>query len=212
MDTINRSNKHKYLLIMTGVFVAILGFGLGRFSGHPAPDHEPRENKVPAPISDNRTFFWEIYPELIIPNTGKKINSNLSLLDSNDRSIPLAKLPADFPLLVFRYSKFDCHVCVNQVLQKLAKLFKGREKQVCLLVDGYSARELRIKYKDSGLTFPIYILDKDKLGLSMENKNLPFLFTFENRNFQVNKIFVPFKEHSGQTDTYLQNIVAYFEE
>jgi|SRR5690606_13112165 len=211
MAGINQSKKNRYILIIIGMLLIAFSFSLGRFSNNLVPGKEAPQNKASVPISDNRTFFWEIYPDLIIPNSGKKINDCLSLLDSNDRNIQLADALNDFPILLFRYSKFDCHICVNQVLQKLSKLFKGNEGKVCLLVDGYTAREMRIKYRDKAWKFPIYILD-EKLGLSLENKNLPFMFVFENNRLEVNKIFVPFKEHSSQTDMYLQNIVTYLQE
>ncbi|MEC3881178.1 hypothetical protein [Parapedobacter sp. 10938] len=212
MSNTGLSNRHKHILLITGLLLILLGFGLGRFSSNETKSNNEQQN-VPhsAPVNDNRTFFWDIYPELVIPNAGQEINGNLTLLDSNNTIISLADISADFPILVFRYSKFDCHLCVDQILDKLTRLFKVEEKKVCILVDGYSSRELRIKYKGSAWKFPIYILDKEKLGLKLENKNLPFLFVLKNKNLEVSKIFVPFKEHSRQTDTYLQNIATYFD-
>lgn len=162
------------------------------------------------PVNDNRTFFWEIYPELVIPNSGKKINDRLSLIDSNSVVKSLAEVSDGETILIFRFSKFDCNVCVDQVILKLAKLFQNKEKQIVLLVDGYSPRELRLKFKNRAWKFPIYILEKEKLGLSLENKNLPFLFILKAGTYEVNKIFIPFKEHQGQTDSYLYKIAEYF--
>lgn len=206
------SNKKRYLSIIVGALLIALGFSLGWFSVSFVENREPEEKRFPAIANDNRTFFWDIYPDLVIPNLGKKISGDLNLLDSNGTVISLAEIPNNFPLLVLRYSKFDCHICVNQVLSKLNALFEGKENHICLFVDGYTARDLRLSYKDSDLNFPIYILENEKLGLNIENKNLPFMFMFESKDFEINKIFIPFKEHSRQTDIYLQQIIKHLEQ
>ena len=201
------NHRHIWLFINTLIAIA-LGFGLGKTNSNFIKIEN--ENTPPSPsVNDNRSFFWEIYPELVIPSTGRKINGNISLVDSNLNVMPLFGVLKDFPILILRYSKFDCDVCVNQVLDKLTKQFEGNEEKICILVDGYSARELRLKYRGRSLKFPIYILKDEKLGLSLENKNLPFLFVFKDSHLDVDKIFVPFKEHSEQTDVYIEQIVQY---
>lgn len=171
---------------------------------------QSEEASQSVPVNDNRTFFWEIYPELVIPNSGRKINDRLSLTDSNSMVRPLADISTGKSILIFRFSKFDCNVCIDQVILKLTELFSDKESGVCLLVDGYSPRELRLKFKDRSWKFPIYILEKEKLGLSLENKNLPFLFVLSTDTYEVNKIFIPFREYPHQTDSYLQKIVEDF--
>ncbi|MEC3879732.1 hypothetical protein [Parapedobacter sp. 10938] len=203
--------KYRYVWLTISILTAMaLGFGLGKTKNN-FIENENENTPPPASVNDNRTFFWEIYPELVIPSTGREIDGNISLVDSNLNVTPLIGVLKDFPILVLRYSKFDCHVCVNQVLDKLVKRFEGNEEKVCLLVDGYSARELRLKYRGKSLKFPIYILEDEKLGLSLENKNLPFLFVFKDFDLDVDKIFVPFKEHSEQTDTYLEHVFQYMD-
>ena len=210
MNTIPKKKNIKN--VFTAVLLMAIGFGLGYIStGFNAFKKGDKEIVLPEP-SDNRTFFWSIYPELLIPDMGRKIEGSLTVRDLNDNAITLSRLLDDFPRLVVRYSKFDCHVCVDQVLDKLSVLFKGSENKVLLLVDGYSARELRIKYKERKMNFPIYTLQNKNLGLKLENKNLPFLFVFESGALEVNKIFVPFKEHGSETDQYLQNVSIHFHE
>lgn len=201
------SIRNRYFLISIGILLMILGAAVGFFIGHGDKSSNPEKPVLARPqANDSRTFFWEIYPDLVITTTGQKINRNITLLDSNDVSRSFFNVSKDFPLLVFRYSKFDCQACVKQVLNKLTKLFAGNEERVCILVDGYDARELRITYGKKALKFPIYILESENLGLSLENKNLPFLFLLENSQLSVNRVFVPFKEYAKQTDVYLEHM------
>ncbi|MEZ0454392.1 hypothetical protein ABTW24_22565 [Sphingobacterium thalpophilum] len=157
-------------------------------------------------LNDNRDFFWDIYPELVIPNSGKILNGQLNLVDINNNKIKLAELSPKLPLLIFRYSQYDCHLCINQVLVKLQLAFKGHESRVCLIVDGMTPRDFRIKNKDSNLKIRPYFIDSQYLGISLENKNLPFLFVMNPDFFGIDKIFIPFKEYPQQTDAYLENV------
>lgn len=156
--------------------------------------------------NDNRVFFWEIYPELVVPNSGKTIDKSIKVKDLNGNDISIGELSSNVPYLVFRYSQYDCHLCIDQVLEKLKIFFEGNEHQVCLMVDGVTARDFKIKYKNRDIRFPVYFFVRDNLGLSLENKSLPFLFVMDRDPLKVDNIFVPFREHPDQTDAYLKNI------
>jgi len=160
------------------------------------------------PSGDNKSLFWDIYPELVIPNLGKKIDSGIGLKDLNNEHVSIERVLKSGSFLVFRYSRYDCNLCVDQLLEKLHVFFKGSESRVCLMIDGMTEREFKIKYGSKGIKFPVFFLDNN-LGLSLENKNLPFLFVLS-PDFRADKIFVPFKEFPRQTDAYLKNIKAIF--
>ncbi|WP_433900471.1 hypothetical protein [Sphingobacterium puteale] len=164
------------------------------------------KNKNTITASDNGNFFWDIYPELVIPNTGKTVEEQLNIVDINNNKISIKKLSSKQPLLVFRYSQYDCHLCINQVLNKLQTFFAGSEHHVCMIIDGMNPRDFRIKYKDLGLKIQPYFIEEQNLGLSLENKNLPFLFVLSPDPLRVDKIFIPFKEYPHQTDAYLKNV------
>jgi|GEM_PF-1177012 len=197
-------SKNKHILILYSVLaLALLAIGYELLQ----PTGETNVKKDKSSLSDNRTFFWEIYPELVIPNAGKIIDKELKLRDQHDAEISIQEILKKAPLLVFRYSRYDCDLCIDQVLGKLKPVFKGYEQKVCLIIDGMTEREFRMKYKDREISFSAYFVAKDNLGLSLENKNLPFLFVLT-EEVKANQIFIPFREHPGQTDTYLKNIKA----
>ena len=195
--------KHHIRILygLLAITVIIIGVGLLRW---PSETHTTVHQGIK---SDERTFFWDIYPELVIPNAGTTIDKNLRIKDMNDGEIVVEDLLEKLPLLVFRYSQYDCQLCVNQVLEKLHTIYEGDEDKVCLIIDGMGEREFRLKYKDREMKFSSYFVVNENLGLSLENKNLPFLFVLSD-DARVNKLFVPFKEHPNQTDAYLRNIKA----
>lgn len=197
------SKTKRHILILYGLLAVALvtiGIGLLRWpeTGVSVQNHME---------SDERTLFWDIYPELVIPNAGKAIDKSLLIKDLNDGKITVEELSKRSPLLVFRYSQYDCHLCIDQVLEKLHTIYEGEEDKVCLIIDGMAGREFRLKYKNRKMDFPSYFVIDDNLGLSLENKNLPFLFVLSS-DALVNKVFVPFKEFPNQTDAYLRNIKA----
>ncbi|WP_257670431.1 hypothetical protein [Parapedobacter tibetensis] len=198
------SKTKRHILILYGLLaiaLVALGVGLPRWSGETDVGVQKEME------SDERTFFWEIYPELVIPNAGKAIDKSLHIKDLNDGEITVKDLSERSPLLVFRYSQYDCHLCVDQVLEKLHTIYEGDEDKVCLIIDGMAGREFRLKYKNRKMNFLSYFVVDNSLGLSLENKNLPFLFVLSG-DARVNKVFVPFKEFPDQTDAYLRNIKA----
>lgn len=184
-------------------FVLIITFVLIGISWFPQSKGKAKNG---IKTSDNRNFFWDIYPELIIPNTGKIIKDQPDIVDINSNKKSINELSPKLPLLIFRYSQYDCHLCINQVLDKLQTVFRGNEDHVCLIIDGMTPRDFRIKYKDLSLKIQPYFIDGQNLGLSLENKNLPFLFLLSPDPLRVDKIFIPFKEHPHQTDAYLTNV------
>lgn len=194
------SKLHLLILYCILAFtLLLLGYGLLRQPAEP----EVKVNK--GTKSDNRMFFWEIYPELVVPNTGKVIDKTLRLRDKKGEDITVQDLSKKMPFLVFRYSRYDCQLCVDQVLGKLQTVFEGVEDQVCLIIDGMTEREFRLRYKDRNIGFLTYFVFDDNLELSLENKNLPFLFVLSPETM-VDKIFIPFREYPNQTDAYLKNI------
>ncbi|MEC3880924.1 hypothetical protein [Parapedobacter sp. 10938] len=198
------SKTKRHILILYSVLaIALVTIGVGMLLWPDETNGGIHRNME----SDNRTFFWEIYPELVIPNAGKVINKSLHIKDSNDSETTVEDLSERSPLLVFRYSQYDCNLCIDQVLQKLHAIYEGDEDKVCLIVDGMTGREFRLKYKNRKMNFSSYFVADDNLGLSLENKNLPFLFVLSD-DARVNKVFVPFKEYPNQTDAYLKNIKA----
>jgi len=197
-------SKNKHILILYSVLaLALLSIGYKLLQ----PTAETNVKIDKSSKSDNRTFFWEIYPELVIPNSGKIIDKDLKLRDQHGEDISIREVLKNAPLLVFRYSRYDCDLCIDQVLDRLQTAFKGDEHKVCLIIDGMTEREFRMKYKDREINFPAYFVANDNLGLSLENKNLPFLFVLPDE-VKANQIFIPFREHPAQTDIYLKNIKA----
>lgn len=141
----------------------------------------------------------------MVPNLGRLVDSKLEIKNLDDVNVSVRSLVKEKPILVFRYSRYDCQLCVNQVLDRLRNIFRDEEHRVCLIVDGMSERDFKIKYKNSEIKFLAYFVENKNLGLSLENKNLPFLFVLTTGT-KVEQIFIPFKEYPNQTDAYLRNV------
>ncbi|MBE8714803.1 hypothetical protein [Sphingobacterium hungaricum] len=196
-----------YLVICLSIGVSLLFFF----------DKPSKENKLKGSLdiqdnlssqADDRTLFWDIYPELILPNEGKTLNKDLSLTDINESNITLSNLfdKSSDSILIFRFSNFDCDLCLRKTLPILMDFFKDNSNKVNLIVDGMLPKEYRIKFKELKIPFPVYFLNDQNLQLSLENKNIPFFFILDREHYKTHKIFTPSKDYPQHTQTYLRNI------
>jgi len=161
------------------------------------------------PVLALKASFYDIYPSLVLPDDGFKLKDTDSILTPDKKFIPFSKLIGNGEKLIFRYSYIDCDVCVDSVLSAVQRITKKNKiNQLIVLTDTKTERDFMLKSQYKKHPYPVYALVRNKLGLTMENKNLPFLFVVS-PDMRVSKVFIPFKESHYQTQQYLGYIFKY---
>lgn len=153
--------------------------------------------------------MYQVYSTLIIPSDGCIIDKDILVEDSNLEKIPIKTLLDNKRTLYFRYSYADCDWCVQSTIKLLKKEFLNDEtNKVILLTNSYSERDFLLKEKYNKSLFPTFeIVTAKGLGIPLENKTLPFLFTVE--NYAIQKIFIPQRADTLKTIEYLKYIHSY---
>lgn len=165
--------------------------------------------------ADGRILFWEIYPELVITTEGEKINEQAVILDQFDNKIAfseLLKVTKSQNLLIFRFSAYDCDLCIKSTLPLLKDYINKFPENIKVVVDGMTARDFRIKYKELQKDIfwekTIFFLEQENFGLSLENKNIPFFLVVNKGSKLINRVFLPDKLYPQQTIVYLDKVMA----
>lgn len=155
------------------------------------------------PEQNLKAGMWENYVSLILPNDGLQLNHFKILKDTAGKEASLKRISAGKYKLVLRYSFADCEVCVDTVISKIRLLEKQFDtKDFLAITSEYSDREFSIKAESKNYMLPIFNLEEKDLGLSLENKQLPFLFVLT-PELRVIKIFIPLREFPQQIEEYL---------
>ena len=135
---------------------------------------------------------------------------NWSIMSNEGKEASLKTLVNNKTKLIFRYSHLDCEICVDSVLSLVQRITKKNEN-LLIITDSYSDRDFLIKTQNKKHPYPVYTISGSNLGLSIENKNLPFLFVIT-RDFRASKIFIPIKEIPYQTKEYLSYVFNFLNE
>lgn len=158
------------------------------------------------PLISLQASFYTIYPTLVTPDDGILIKGTDSLMTERKRRVSLRSLIGNKTKLIFRYSYMDCDICVDSVISQVKKITqRAKLNDFLIITDTRTERDFLLKSNYKKHPFPIYGLLQSKLGLTMENKNLPFLFVIS-PDLRISKIFIPFKESPYQTEQYLDYI------
>lgn len=159
-----------------------------------------------------KATFWNVYPTLIIPNDDVTISDTITLKGEDTKVHKLGDLVDGRNKLIFRYSSFDCEICVDSVITAITRLTKNTPvKDLIIITDTQSERDFIIRSKNKNHPYPVYYMPYSKLGLSIENHGIPFLFILT-KTFKTSKIFTPFKEVGYQTNQYLQYALNYLKQ
>jgi hypothetical protein len=103
------------------------------------------------------------------------------------------------PVLVFRYSAFNCGSCVKFGMNKLAEYFEDSTSNSDLLfVQSDFPEKGKVMYRNS------VDLGRTKLDIPVENSNQPFFFLLTDN--RIDHVFIPDDRFSEYTDTYLQEM------
>ena len=204
--------KYTFLLIQLTVTSVALSFVLLKPTKRAPkllpPNTQTQTNALDATMS-LKASFWNIYPTLVIPDDDKVLNNNLLLQSTDGKFHKLNDLVGNKPKLVFRYSQLDCDVCVDSVLATL-NMITGKKilNNLIIIADFQNERDFKIYEISKKHIYPIYNIAGSHLGLSLEHKNLPFLFILSGK-LRVTKLFVPFKEIPYQTQEYIKYAFNY---
>jgi hypothetical protein len=139
----------------------------------------PKINNCSQERSETEKITVNKFQEQVVANVYKnelhKVNNGK--LYFNEKYIELYNLKMDFPILVFRFSLFNCTVCVNFALQKLQKHFQDftTNSRIILI---YDDENMRVSESMFG-KMPYVTKDRYILGLPMEKSNTPFIFLLD---------------------------------
>jgi hypothetical protein len=105
----------------------------------------------------------------------------------------------DTPILVYRYSVLNCDICVKFGNSKIEEHFPDykNNSKLLFIISGFPAN-----YTINHTNF--LDLQKNSLGLPVENSNQPLYFILINN--YIHHVFIPEKNFPENTDTYLQEI------
>jgi len=128
----------------------------------------------------------------------------LFLIDENNNKKNIGELSNDSPVLVFRFSEYNCGIC-SEFQIKIIKEFMLRygENGIILITTFRNKRDLMIFKKINNLSIPIYRVDKNLLNPVIEELNFPYYFIL-NTNGTMNSVHIPAKEVPLITQQYLQ--------
>jgi len=136
--------------------------------------------------------------KIIVHNVNNIIVSNLYKNEGNDvrncnlmyykELIKLSDITnKGYPVLVFRYSIFNCSTCVTTTLEKLKTHFSNLSTNSRIIYI-YDDENLRVSENMFG-KMPYVSSDREILGLPMEKKNMPFMFVLDS-NLVVKHFFL----------------------
>lgn len=151
--------------------------------------------------------FYEAYNAYIFRDEGTKLKA-ITLKDPDLKTHQLKDVLKK-NTLIFRFSANDCDMCFKSVVSAIQKNIKAKAlDNVVIIFDEYDDREFMIHAEQLQLPIRMYKID-DSFGLSIEHKNLPFLFMVS-ENMTVEKLFIPFKEVPTYTEAYLNYVKTLF--
>ncbi|MGF7081399.1 TlpA family protein disulfide reductase [Mucilaginibacter sp. UYCu711] len=134
-----------------------------------------------------KASFWNMYPSLIIPSEDRTVSDTITLTRDDGKNFSLKSLVNGKNKLIFRYSAYDCEVCVDSVLSIVELITQSKKADDFIIVtDSKTDRDFFIKSKDKKHPYPIYNIARSSLGLPFENNGLPFLFILT-KNFTTSK-------------------------
>lgn len=152
--------------------------------------------------------LWDNYVHLI-KDEGRQISDSITVRDTADVKYSIKQLLNRKYKLIFRYSLLDCEVCVDTVMKKM-DLYSKRHglKDILVLTDAFNQRDFYIRATYYKYPFPLYNLNRVNLGMSIEDKDFPYLFVLT-PELRVIKVFIPAKELAAQIDDYLSYVTDY---
>jgi len=171
--------------------------------------------KVNVFLNNSNNNFIDIYKnqlKFIYSSNGEIINGNIKVYNKEKKSFLLREILGNSPKLVFRYSELNCDVCVDLEVKKIKKMAKViGENNVLMLANYRDLNSLLIFKKIHNLSIPVYNLENQTLGLSVDKINTPYLFVSDS-SLATKSMFIPNKKYPNISDIYYEVIKKkYFE-
>lgn len=138
-------------------------------------------------------------------NLFESIVNNNSFIHENVTNIINYSIDTQIkPVLICRFSSLSCKSCVNFIEKKIKQHFTNIDSEPILFIEFEGGKESYL----NGIR--CINIESNKIGLSIEETNLPFLFLLIDN--KVQHFFLPDINFPEYTDLYLQNIKKrYFE-
>ncbi|WP_281299296.1 hypothetical protein [Flavobacterium limnophilum] len=147
-------------------------------------------------------------------NENLKLEPNLKLISIEGDSV-FAKDIFKTNSLVLRYSVLNCGDCIDAEIENLEKYAKPFSEKIIIITHYENLRRLIIDYKNLqklGLDkVTVYMLPSNKLGIPMEENNIPYYFHIDPK-LTISNVFIPMREEPRLSEYYLKySFKNYFE-
>lgn len=136
----------------------------------------------------------------------RKINNPLTFFGNDTLKLQKLLCRINSETLVYRFSGYYCDACNQFVIKKIKQYFVDFATSDRILFIG-SDIDPRLKVGSYGKNI-LSLLDS-KLGLPIEDENIPFLFLLD-KNGKIKMTFIPDKSMPKYTDKYLELIKSKF--
>jgi hypothetical protein len=167
-----------------------------------------------------RSYTSKSYLHDIIEQLEDKISTKQQLIDENNRvelqeliniatqididTFFQAKKSINKPLLVYRFSMASCHSCVDSTLVLIENMPDTLKKNILILSDNISTRELYVMIHSTRLVQIKYVI-VDRLAFPFDSTNIPYFFILDRHNV-VRMFFIPSVDNKVRTLNYLDYV------
>lgn len=142
---------------------------------------------------------------------GQLLPDTLYAADYKGDSIRLIDLISERNTLIFRYTELGCSPCIDEQLEILNK-FQQESKQSIVILSYYrNIRNLGMLMRSHKLTIPVYNFQLNLLPFQIDSLNIPYFFVL-NQNHTCSHFFIPEKNYSELTESYLQSLINPFKQ
>lgn len=143
-------------------------------------------------------------------SSNKKINTSISLERENGKTIQLKDLLDSEYRLFFNFTDINCSSCIAQEVGNIKKFANSTGVKHIVLIAKYRlSRDLIVFKRRNNLRMDIYNTKNQKLGLKIEEYNLPFYFIANNEG-ETKQVFIPEKERPNLSTKYYEAISGTF--
>jgi hypothetical protein len=157
----------------------------------------------------------------IIEQLQEKIKTNQQIIDENYGvelqelinistqididSFFTTKVSINNPQLVYRFSSASCHSCVDSTLVLIESMPDTLKKNVLILSDNVSTRELHVMLHSASLVSIKYAI-VDRLVFPFDSTNIPYFFILDRKRV-VRMFFIPSADNKARTLNYLNYVI-----
>ena len=134
---------------------------------------------------------------------GSSINDQPVYYGSDSQDVVfLSSLPLE-DILFFYFSEQTCIPCINMTIDALNKHFTDyvNDENIIFISPDFPAR-----LRDDCYGKRLLSLHLGKIGLSLEDMNVPFFFTI-NGDMEVSSVHIVIKENMDRTSAFLKSFV-----